>query len=398
MHYKAPLPVNELERIIALADFNLDFSSFENNFKDLTRLAAKVAGTDMSFINLIDTYTTWTISSHGMEVEQTPREESVCQYTITENDHFEVSDLTKDSRFSERPFVTDEPKLRYYYGVPLKAGEHNIGALCVMDTKLKSLSPEKTELLQIIADDIINRLSVYKMIETLKNEVAETKTTQNKVVHDIRGPLSGIIGLAQFISSQGDRAKMDDVLSMMNLIYKSGNSILELADEILSNDKKEAAPTRSDEFNLLKFQEKLNKLYIPQAKGKQIDLQINISKETEAIAFPKNKLLQITGNLISNAIKFTPNNGIISVDLQLFAEDNNNNLLISVKDNGVGLSKEEIENIFMEQNQSTKGTEGEHGYGFGLVLVKHLVQGLKGTLSISSAPEEGALFEIRLPL
>lgn len=67
--------------------------------------------------------------------------------------------------------------------------------------------PEKEELLRIIADEIVNRLKAYKAIEGLRNRVKEVQATQNKVVHDIRGPLGGIIGLTEIISEQGKENK-----------------------------------------------------------------------------------------------------------------------------------------------------------------------------------------------
>ncbi len=94
MYIHPPIPGNEFERVINLSDFNIDYSSFENNFKDLAKLAASVAGTSISLVNLIDSYTQWTISSHGFQIDQMSREDSVCQYTIAGLDEpFEVKDL-----------------------------------------------------------------------------------------------------------------------------------------------------------------------------------------------------------------------------------------------------------------------------------------------------------------
>ncbi len=387
-----------MDRILNLSDFNIDYSNFENTFKDLAKLAAKVAGTSISLVNLIDSYTQWTISYHGLEIEQMPREESVCQYTIVENDHFEVGNLANDPRFKERSYVKDDPSLRYYYGLPLNYEGHNIGALCVLDQEEKTLTPEKTELLKIIAEEIINRLKTYKYIESLRNNVAETKSAQNKVVHDIRGPIGGIMGLAQIISEQGKDNDIEEVLEFINLIYKSGKSILELADEILSADKKRSTSLKSNELTLITFKEKLEKLYMPQARSKNILFVINTNRENEEIAFSQNKLLQITGNLISNAIKFTPKFGDVVVNLELTVNELARTLKITVRDTGVGMEQEAIDNMLNNAATSTIGTGGEKGYGFGLELVKHLVQGLKGTFNVTAKPNEGSEFEVVLPL
>lgn len=398
MSQNIPIPSNEYERVLNLSSFNLDYSNFYDNFKDIAKLAANVAGTPVSLVNLIDSYTQWTISNYGVDLEQMPRDQSVCQYTINNNDQaFEVEDLSIDDRFKDQFYVKGDPLLRYYYGVPLISDGLNIGALCVMDKVVKTLSPEKEELLKIIAGEIVNRLKAYKTIETLRNRVKEVQATQNKVVHDIRGPLGGIIGLTEIISEQGKENKIDEVLEFINLIHKSGKSILDLADEILSADKEKSLVTKANEMDMQSFKEKLEKLYFPQAKSKDINFNIHTNPRAMGIPFPKSKLLQIAGNLISNSIKFTPQGGKVSVVLDMEILNSKNYLNIKVSDSGEGLSPEKLETILNGNAISEQGTQGEKGYGFGLQLVKHLINGLNGKLHIHSIPGEGSVFEVLIP-
>jgi len=126
-------------------------------------------------------------------------------------------------------------------------------------------------------------------------------------------------------------------------------------------------------------------------------LAVNTSVETERVPFPRNKLLQIAGNLISNAIKFTPKEGKVSVSLELTTDKPQNFLKIVVKDSGIGLNQNKISDILRGNASSTGGTAGEQGYRFGLVMIKNLVQGLKGTFDISSVPGEGTVFAAVLP-
>ena len=394
---KAPILQNELDRLLNLSDYNLDYSNLDDSFKDLTKLAAGVAGTSISLINIIDSFTQWTISSHGIELSQMPREDSVCQYAILEEDHFEVKDLSGDDRFKDKIYVTEQPHLKYYYGTLLKSDGYNIGSLCVMDKNAKSLPPEKMEMLQIIGDEIVNRLKLYRTIESLRNQVDDANSVKNKVVHDIRSPLAGIIGLSQIIIEQGMQNKIDEVLELVEMIHHGGNSILDLADEILASEISTGAIRNDNNCNLINFKERLEKLYLPQAKAKNLNFVINTSVETESINFSNIKLLQIAGNLISNAIKFTPAGGTVEVNLDLQIADPHNILLIRVKDSGIGLEKQKIDDILNGQINSTRGTDGEQGYGFGLPLIKNLVDCLNGTMTIDSTLQTGACFEIMLP-
>lgn len=393
----APIPSNEMDRILSLYEFDIDFSNLENTFKDLTYLAAKISGTTISVVNLIDSYTQWSIASFGLDADQTPREDSVCQYTILEKDHFEVEDLSTDSRFQDKAFVDKPLNLRYYFGVPLKTKTgHNIGSLCVLDKDLKKLSPEKIELLKIIANEIITRLNTIKVVQDLKNKLFTEKETSKKVAHDIRGPLAGIIGISEIIKDQAEDNKINDVLELVGLIHRSGRSILDLADEILSENRV-TKPANADDFTLVILKEKLVKLYTPQAKYKNINYVVNINEINENIPFAKNKVLQIAGNLISNAIKFTSENGNVIVDLDLKLVKDELALTMSVTDTGVGISDQTIATILHGGIKSSDGTGGEKGYGFGLTMIKHLIDGLKGNMEITSIEGQGTRFEVRLP-
>ncbi|MEH3114507.1 GAF domain-containing sensor histidine kinase [Pedobacter terrae] len=367
------------------------------SFKDLTHLAAKVAGTEISLVNLIDAYTQWTVGSHGLDLQQMTREESVCQYTITQTDQFEVHDLSADDRFNKNFYVGAPLSLRYYFGVPLRDNDGlNIGALCVLDRGLKILSPEKIELLKIIALEIMNRVKTYQTMELLQDKLKDASESKKKVAHDIRGPIAGIIGLSEIITEQGKSANFDQVIEFIKLIHSGSKSLLDLADEILSDNEEVKAPG-INEFDLSSFRAKLMELYEPQATYKKINLNININPDKKNIVFSKNKLLQINGNLISNAVKFTPPGGTITVDLDLVFGRDANILKIVVADSGVGISEEEIGQILTGGIGTKQGTAGEKGYGFGLSLVKHLIDKLNGEMFITSEKGRGTVFRIELP-
>jgi signal transduction histidine kinase len=397
IHNELPVPSNEMERIINLSEFDLDFSDLENNFKDLTLLAAKITGTPMSFVNLIDSYTQWTVAQHGLDIDNAPREESICQYTIMSEDAFEVQDLSKDDRFKNMGCVKEGLALRYYLGVPLTTDEgYQIGALCVVDTETKHIEPEKITLLTIIAREIVGRLQTFRTIKTLREEAGLAAEIKKRVVHDIRGPIGGIIGLSELIKDQGENNTQEEVLEIINMIHESASSLLDLANEILTSEATKST-FKDEQFTLLVFKEKLEKLYLPQARNKHIAFTVNIGRRGEKSTIAKNKLLQITGNLITNALKFTPPFGEVTVNLDLKTENSQKFLTISIKDSGIGLSENEINAILNGTAISASGTIGEQGFGFGLVLVKQLVDKMQGTMHIFSKPGEGTVFEISLP-
>lgn len=392
-----PVPANELERLISLSEYDIDYLSQQDDFSDLTRLAAKVAGTSYSSINILDALTQWTIAAMGLPLDQISRDETVCQYTIAGNEELEITDLPHDPRFKDSGFMARNPDLRYYLGVPITTEDgHNIGALCVLDKVERHMDPEKVELLRMIAGQIVNRLRTLHEVERLKSELKNTQITTLKLAHDIRGPLSGIVSLTDLIQQQGDKNKLHDVLQLVGILHKGSNSLLELAEEILG-EQKAMAPSSEGEFTLATFREKLLKLYQPQTLTKNLAFEVTVKPENGRTVLAKNKLMQIAGNLVSNAVKFTPEKGKVTVNLDITKDTKGNLLHIIVSDTGVGLSEQAINEIMTGSNNSQHGTGGEKGYGFGLSLVKHLVDNLQGVMEIRSKEGEGATFHVTIP-
>jgi len=386
----------ELTRIIRLSELELDYTALEGAFEDLTILATKVTGSPVSLINIIDAHTQWSFDSIGLDVQQTPREKSVCQYTIMSNGPLEIKDLRLDERFSSEDFVNHPGGFRYYIGIPLQLENGiNIGSLCVLDTETKVLSPQKIELLQIIAQTVVERLRSMQQIQSLSSRFHEANLSKKRAAHDIRGPLAGIIGLSELIKEQGSSANMEEVLEYISMIEKSGRSLLNLTDEILSEDQKR--PIGENELNLLLLKEKLLKLYEPQARSKSIVFIVDIESGNQMLPFSKHKLLQIAGNLISNAIKFTPSGGKVTVTLELMVTLDEKVLEIVVTDTGKGMQENAIQQILAGKAETTPGTIGEKGYGFGLSLVKQLVDALKGSITIESDLGKGSRFNVTLP-
>ncbi len=400
MNQIPPIPGNEMERLLSLSGLDLDYSLLEKSLEDLTRLAAGIAGTAISLVNLIDSYTQWSVSRFGLAIDQIPREDSVCQYTILEDQYMEVPNLAADERFKNKSYVTSEPMLQYYFGVPLKTEEgRHIGALCVLDKKAKLLDPAKAELLKLVAKEIVVRLTTEKNIEMLNQKLTDMTETQKRLAHDIRGPIGGMIGLAQLFNSPDCDTNPEEIAEVFSMIESGGQSILTLAEDILNQAKENAgdAGINNDQYNLPSFKQAIEKLYQPMAKNKNILLIVKAGVENSRILFSKKKLMQVCGNLISNAIKFTPAGGTVTATLQLDTHKWENRLRICVEDTGVGMSAKAVADIMCGIAASTDGTGGEHGYGLGLSLVKHLVDDLDGTMQVYATPGAGTKFEISLP-
>ncbi|WP_231465704.1 GAF domain-containing sensor histidine kinase [Pedobacter sp. Leaf132] len=390
-----PIPENEISRLSELTDFDPDYTNLKQEFEHLTALAAKIAETDISLVNLIDSFTQWSVSNYGLDIDQMPREESICQYTILEKDHFEVRDLSLDERMKDFFYVRNPLNLRYYFGIPLTTPNgHNIGALCVLDKKTKKLSPEKIELLKLIANEVVEKLINLKILHSVKSELDDYRVDHLKTAHDIRGPLSGITGIIDIIRKKVNKSNPEDVLDYIEMIDKTTKAVLSLSEEILNREKS----PKEDSFDLISFKDKLEKLYLPQAKAKNIFFKVTTGNANTRVLFTKNKMLHIAGNLISNAIKFSSDYGTVTVKLELEVKEDAKTLIINVSDNGNGLSEQSVEKILSGEMGTTKGTMGERGYGLGLPMVVDNIRSLKGDIKIESQMGWGTNFEVTIPM
>ena len=397
---ESPRSKNEFRRLLKLAELDVDFSTVDQKLDDLTKLAAHITGTPISLINLLEANTQWTVSSFGLDIRHTPREDTVCQYVIQSDIPLEISSMTEDDRFKDKQYVTESPHIRYYYGIPLSNGDGNrVGALCVMDTKPKDLSDTQKDMLDIIADQAMNCIQNHHKMKVMQEAIDNLKLVQQKVTHDIRGPIGGIIGIAEIMESELEDPDFDEYRRFLELIKSGGQSVLELADDILSNDFR--LSTDVDEYtfqtNINELKAKLLALYKPQALSKSIDLNAVVATEEPERYFPKHKLMQVFGNLITNAIKFTEPVGRIDIELALIETDETT-LKFRVTDNGQVMSPERIDEILSDNPESTAGTRLERGFGYGFQLARHLVESLNGELFIDSEPDAGTSVTVFIPI
>lgn len=387
---------SEYKRLKKLHDFDLDYNSLQEEFEDLLSLAASIAGTEYSLLNLIDNYTQWTVSAHGLETGQMDREKSVCYHTIQKYEPLEISRLDRDLRFMERDYVK-MGEFKYYLGIPLtlETGE-NLGALCMIGKQGQTLPAETIAQLKLITSEVIKRLELKIKIGNIEVEVEQNRSHKHQLAHDIRSPLSGIIGLCELVSASEELVTHEELTTFLIMINRSANRIMDLTKEIL--DQKEFEDKEVLGCNLEEFQNKLKELYKLPAEHKNIDLQFESHPAFSDLRFSKKILLSAAGNLISNAIKFTPSGGKISIITEVTKKPEDvKTLEITVQDNGPGIPPAVLAQIEAKDKGISFGTEGEKGYGLGLHLVNEMIKCRNGRL-IFESPEKGSRIKLEFPI
>ncbi len=161
----------EKSRLKALDKYAVLDTPAEEEFDALTRLAAYIARTPIALISLIDGQRQWFKSKVGLSVEQTPRSQAFCHYTIQGEEPLEVNDARLDERFLKNPLVTGDPHIRYYCGVPLSTPEGEmLGSLCVIDKTPKQLDAYQLQALQTLAGEVMARLELRRQKQELEEQ------------------------------------------------------------------------------------------------------------------------------------------------------------------------------------------------------------------------------------
>lgn len=165
-----PFPENEQQRLQALQNYEILNSLSEAEFDRLTELASVICDTPISLVSLIDENRQWFKSKVGLEISETPRGIAFCQHTIMQDELFEVQDATADDRFKDNVLVTEKPDIRFYAGFPLKDPDgFNLGTICVIDRKPRSLTPAQRRALALLSEEVTGLIVERRQKEELRN-------------------------------------------------------------------------------------------------------------------------------------------------------------------------------------------------------------------------------------
>ncbi len=242
---------------------------------------------------------------------------------------------------------------------------------------------------------ILQREQITKQNKALFETNAEKDKFFSIIAHDLKSPFNAILGFSDILIDQVREKDYDGIDEYAQIIKQSSKSAMDLLMNLMEWSR---AHTGRMEFKpryieLNELVDESEHLFVGALRQKRIGITLNIPENTIVYA-DKNMIRTILRNLISNAIKFTHPDGHIVIAVM----KNQHEDLISVSDNGVGISKESIDRLFrIDQNNSTTGTQKETGTGLGLILCKELIERHGGRIWCESELRKGSIFYFSLP-
>jgi two-component system sensor histidine kinase/response regulator len=242
-------------------------------------------------------------------------------------------------------------------------------------------------------------------LERLKAEKSEIRLNQlnadkdrfiSILGHDLKSPFNNLLGLSDILTEDIHQLHIDEIEKLANQIKTTSRSTFNLLEDILmwARTQRGNIPFNPQLINFrdicMNILEPLN----PNANAKNLTINYSAPEGTNIFA-DIDMIKTVLRNLVSNAIKFTNISGEININ----AEKNSENVIISISDNGVGIAPCDLTKLFnISEVLTTKGTANEKGTGLGLLLCKEFVEKHRGKIWVESEVGKGSVFRFTLPI
>ncbi len=325
-------------------------------------------------------------------------------------------------RTSEPILITDYPNhpeamqkwikagVTTFVGAPLQARDHCLGMLALfnLNRSPRLFSQRDLDLVVSVGQQVGTAIQNLRMLAETQQRAAAMAAALNRqaeldmmknnftqsVSHELRSPLGIIYGHAELLASESLGPLNEDQKQSSEIIMRRVLMLTDLVDDLTALLAAETQELRREEIDTTMLVYSLLADYRMRAEELEITLEAEIAEPIPWIHGDSTHLRRVFDNLVSNAFKFTPAGGSITLRLKAVGED----LHIEVADSGEGIPEDKLERIFERFYQVESGSARRHkGTGLGLTLVKEIVEAHRGTIQVKSELGKGTTFTILLP-
>ena len=261
----------------------------------------------------------------------------------------------------------------------------------------------KAEAVPMLAASDTQKLNDKLEIALKKAEDASLAKTRflHNMSHDIRTPMNAILGYTQLMEDELKGKELPETLDHLKKLKQSGNLLLSILNNVLDMARIESGKMEIDESygQIKEIQQTLLEIFDDEAKKKNIAFHYTVNVEHEHVLIDITKVKEIFANILSNAIKYTPSGGSVTVNVDELPCDEPGYMIArtSVSDTGIGMSQEYLTRIFEAFTREQNTTKSKiAGSGLGMSIVKKYVELLGGTINVESEPGKGSIFTVTL--
>ena len=339
------------------------------------------------------------VDNEGYILESNESFRNMVGYNENELSELTYMDLTPDKWWNiESEIVENQIKAKGYSDVYEKEYIRKDGTVFPVELRafLLKNKDSKPNSFWAIARDITERKKAEEEIRNMNEELSTINAEKDKffsiIAHDLRSPFTGFIGFTDLLKNDLQSMPIAEMQNIVNGMNQSANNLFRLLTNLLEWAKiqRGMAQFNPQEILLNKLSDRIINVFYEYAKIKEIELVMDMPDDIYVYA-DKAMLETIIRNLVSNAIKFTPKGGKVIIT----ASKTDEMAEISVKDTGIGMSKEMLEDLFrIDVRPERKGTEQEPGSGLGLILCKEFAELHKGKITVESNEGKGSEFKV----
>jgi len=271
------------------------------------------------------------------------------------------------------------------------------------DTALQSTNGELKTRTQELEEEIFHRKQTQEELLNAKHAAEEANRAKSTFLanmsHELRTPLNAIIGYSEMLEEETrDSGKIENVQDLRK-IQTAGKHLLSLINDVLDLSKIEAGKMvlHLETFEVSQVIEEMVTTLQPAAAKNDNSIHVHLADNVNMMRADITKVRQILFNLLSNACKFT-DHGTVSVNVEQIKVEDRDWIQFQVRDNGIGISAKQKENLFQEFAQADASIARKYGgTGLGLAITHRFVQLMKGHIWVESEVGQGAIFTVRLP-
>ncbi len=295
--------------------------------------------------------------------------------------------------------------------VALRVADGDLEVRSTLDTgdEFEQLSENLNTMLERLRAAQLDLQRANRLLDEKLGHMAETNVALHEsnrlkseflanVSHELRTPLTSIIGFAELLRESPDADRNGRATRYAENILISGRILLEIINDLLDLAKIEAGRVelRLEPVNVGDLCQTMADFMRPMADQRQIEFVVETDADLPPLLSDRGRLRQVLYNLLSNALKFTPEGGRVVLSGRLYEAGE---MLLAVRDTGPGISPEHRELIFEKFRQvDQSATREHHGTGLGLAIAKELTHLLGGQIGVESTLGAGATFWVRIPL
>ena len=392
-----------------LAEYELQASAAEPRLQELAQLAARLCDVPMAAVNILDRHSQHQVATFGMSPSVCARSDSMCATTLVGDEQVVVPDARQDLRFARNPFVTGRLGSLRFYAASLLRGPDGVafGTLCVFDERPRPFPAESARRLDMLARQVVEVLELRRTERRLRRTVAELDDARaelarsneqlaafaGQVSHDLRGPLTGMIGFVEVLAKLPAVAADERATTYIELAGASGRRMVSLLEDLLAHARLGGTlrPVPVELADLVRdAADDLVGAFADSGAALRVD-------PLPVVTVDRSQLRAVLQNLLANAVAYRRPGSRPAISVRAVRRPGA--WRVEVRDDGIGVPLDRGDPFapLVRLHAESEAPAAGDGSGLGLATCRRIVEAHGGEIGLEPAAGGGSCAWFTLP-